>query len=110
MFSTKVIGRLGQELTKTRVLSANRLIVRLNSTVKYTDKHEWIRVNGNVGTVGITDYAQVFMKKIGLLINKGLNCSVLRINLARLCLSNCRLWEANWNDRRSLQRWKVSKP
>ncbi len=27
-------------------------------TVKYTNEHEWIRVEGDVGTVGITDYAQ----------------------------------------------------
>ena len=26
--------------------------------VKYTKDHEWIRVEGDVGTVGITDYAQ----------------------------------------------------
>lgn len=25
---------------------------------KYTKEHEWIEVNGNIGTVGITDYAQ----------------------------------------------------
>ena len=25
---------------------------------KYTKEHEWIQVDGNVGTVGITDYAQ----------------------------------------------------
>lgn len=25
---------------------------------KYTDDHEWIRVDGDVGTVGITDFAQ----------------------------------------------------
>lgn len=29
------------------------------SDLKFTEKHEWIKVNGNVGTVGITDYAQV---------------------------------------------------
>ncbi|HJQ59066.1 MAG TPA: glycine cleavage system protein GcvH [Vineibacter sp.] len=28
------------------------------ATVKYTDEHEWIRVENGVGTVGITDYAQ----------------------------------------------------
>lgn len=28
------------------------------ATVKYTKDHEWIRVEGDVGTVGITDYAQ----------------------------------------------------
>jgi len=28
------------------------------STLKYTKDHEWIRVDGDVGTVGITPYAQ----------------------------------------------------
>jgi glycine cleavage system H protein len=28
------------------------------STVRYTKDHEWISVDGDVGTVGITDYAQ----------------------------------------------------
>src|SRR4029453_4275570 len=28
------------------------------SSVKYTDEHEWIRVEGDQATVGITDYAQ----------------------------------------------------
>ena len=28
------------------------------SGLKYTPEHEWIRVEGNVGTVGITPYAQ----------------------------------------------------
>lgn len=26
--------------------------------LKYTKEHEWISVNSNIGTVGITDYAQ----------------------------------------------------
>lgn len=26
--------------------------------LKYTKEHEWVKVEGNVGTVGITDYAQ----------------------------------------------------
>jgi glycine cleavage system H protein len=26
--------------------------------LKYTKDHEWVKVNGNIGTVGITDYAQ----------------------------------------------------
>ena len=25
---------------------------------KYTESHEWVRVEGNTGTVGITDFAQ----------------------------------------------------
>ncbi len=28
------------------------------SDVRYSEEHEWIRVEGNVGVVGITDYAQ----------------------------------------------------
>lgn len=28
------------------------------SESRYTDQHEWIRVEGDVATVGITDYAQ----------------------------------------------------
>lgn len=28
------------------------------SVVKYTKDHEWIRVEGDVGTVGVTDHAQ----------------------------------------------------
>ncbi|KAL0968331.1 hypothetical protein UPYG_G00265520 [Umbra pygmaea] len=31
---------------------------RLSSALKFTDKHEWIRVEGNVGTVGISKFAQ----------------------------------------------------
>ncbi|MEQ8358453.1 MAG: glycine cleavage system protein GcvH [Cytophagales bacterium] len=26
--------------------------------LKYTDDHEWVRVEGNVATIGVTDYAQ----------------------------------------------------
>ena len=26
--------------------------------LKYTKEHEWVRIEGNVGVVGITDYAQ----------------------------------------------------
>lgn len=26
--------------------------------LKYTDDHEWIKVEGNIGTVGVTDHAQ----------------------------------------------------
>ncbi|XP_035654355.2 glycine cleavage system H protein, mitochondrial-like [Oncorhynchus keta] len=31
---------------------------RLSSALKFTDKHEWIRVEGEVGTVGISKFAQ----------------------------------------------------
>jgi len=28
------------------------------STVKFTREHEWIRVDGDTGTVGLSEYAQ----------------------------------------------------
>ncbi len=28
------------------------------SETKFTEDHEWIRIDGDVGTIGITDYAQ----------------------------------------------------
>ena len=28
------------------------------ANLKYTKDHEWLKVEGNVGTIGITDYAQ----------------------------------------------------
>jgi len=28
------------------------------STLKYTKDHEWIKIEGDTGTIGITDYAQ----------------------------------------------------
>lgn len=45
----------------------------------YTQEHEWIRVDGNIGTVGITDFAQselgdivfVDLKKILTEVKKG---------------------------------------
>ncbi|HEY3626859.1 MAG TPA: glycine cleavage system protein GcvH [Terracidiphilus sp.] len=47
------------------------------ASLRYTREHEWISVDGNIGTVGITDYAQnslgdivyVDMPKVGDSIN-----------------------------------------
>ena len=30
----------------------------MTATTRFTKDHEWIRVDGDIGTVGITDYAQ----------------------------------------------------
>jgi glycine cleavage system H protein len=46
---------------------------------KYTKEHEWLKVEGNVGTIGITDHAQeslgdivfVELPKVGSEINAG---------------------------------------
>lgn len=32
--------------------------MKIPENVKYTKDHEWVLVEGNVGTIGITDYAQ----------------------------------------------------
>jgi len=32
--------------------------VNVPEGLKYTEEHEWVRVEGNIGTIGITDHAQ----------------------------------------------------
>ncbi|MGD8778426.1 MAG: glycine cleavage system protein GcvH [Ignavibacteria bacterium] len=32
--------------------------MNIPAELKYTSDHEWMKVEGNVGTIGITDYAQ----------------------------------------------------
>ena len=49
---------------------------------KYTREHEWIKAEGNTGTIGITDHAQsslgdiefVELPKVGATITKGQSC------------------------------------
>ncbi len=36
----------------------NYIIMEFPTNVKYTSEHEWIRIDGDVAYVGITDYAQ----------------------------------------------------
>ncbi len=53
--------------------------------LKYASSHEWIKVEGNVGTIGVSDYAQnslgniVFLDapQVGDVINKGEEFGVL---------------------------------
>ena len=55
------------------------------STVKYTDEHEWVRLDGDIATVGITDYAQnqlgdvvyVELPKPGQKVEKGKQAAVV---------------------------------
>lgn len=53
LFNTTITSRTSltswRSITVTRCLRAERW---------YTDKHEWVTVDGKVGTVGISDYAQ----------------------------------------------------
>lgn len=32
--------------------------MNIPENLKYTKDHEWVRIEGNIGTIGITDYAQ----------------------------------------------------
>ncbi|MCU0405377.1 MAG: glycine cleavage system protein GcvH [Ignavibacteriaceae bacterium] len=32
--------------------------MKIPENIKYTNDHEWVRVEGNIGVIGITDYAQ----------------------------------------------------
>ena len=49
------------------------------SDYKYTQEHEWVKIEGDTGTIGITDYAQnslgdivfVELPKIGATLEKG---------------------------------------
>ena len=41
-----------------KVLIINLLDMSVPTELKYTKDHEWIRIDGNVVTIGITDFAQ----------------------------------------------------
>jgi len=55
------------------------------STVKFTEDHEWIRVDGDTGTIGITAYAQeqlgdvlyVELPPVGKQVEKGKEMAVV---------------------------------
>ncbi len=32
--------------------------MKIPDNIKYTTDHEWVRVEGNIGIIGVTDYAQ----------------------------------------------------
>jgi glycine cleavage system H protein len=37
---------------------------RVDDTCLYTDTHDWVRVDGDIGTFGITDYAQSHLSSL----------------------------------------------
>jgi glycine cleavage system H protein len=55
------------------------------STIKYTKDHEWVRIDGDVAVVGITDYAQtqlgdvvyVELPELGRRVDKGKEAAVV---------------------------------
>lgn len=74
-FSSKLVNhQFGRQLLRVAQVKRNHLVkdqskcfsiasYNLNN-MKFTDKHEWIRLDGKIGTVGITDYAQVLSHSI----------------------------------------------
>ncbi len=42
--------------------------MNIPNNLKYTKDHEWITVEGNIGTIGVTDYAQGELAMLFLLI------------------------------------------
>lgn len=52
---------------------------------RYSDTHEWVKLDGNIATVGITDHAQeslgditfIELPKTGNSIEKGKECAVI---------------------------------
>lgn len=55
------------------------------STIKYSEDHEWVRVDGDEGTIGISDYAQVVLgdvvflelPEVGASLSKGDEAAVI---------------------------------
>lgn len=39
-------------------INLNHIEMNIPSTLKYTKDHEWVRVEGDLATIGITDFAQ----------------------------------------------------
>ncbi len=56
-------------------------------TTRYTRDHEWIRLDGDIATVGITDYAQeqlgdivfVELPEVGKTLDKGAEAAVVEL-------------------------------
>lgn len=55
---------------------------------KYTEKHEWVQINNDIGTVGISNYAQVIFKKK---IDK-LKITFTIILIVQLCRKHLVMW------------------
>jgi len=55
------------------------------SDIRYSEQHEWIRIEGDIGTIGISDYAQgalgdvvfVELPEVGAALDKGAEVGVI---------------------------------
>lgn len=55
-FAPPFLKTLGESVTFAGILNQQKM--NIPSELKYTRDHEWIRIEGDVATVGITDFAQ----------------------------------------------------
>jgi glycine cleavage system H protein len=51
-------ARPGRLTLEFRIFAARRSFMAYPTNYRYTREHEWIAIEGKIGTVGITDYAQ----------------------------------------------------
>ena len=54
----KKIGEWRKFFVFTHICISKRFNMNFPSNLKYTKDHEWIRLEGNTATIGITDFAQ----------------------------------------------------
>jgi len=38
--------------------SNNNIDMKIPENLKYTKDHEWVKIEGNIATIGVTDFAQ----------------------------------------------------
>ena len=63
----------------------DQVMANIPSDLKYAKSHEWVRVEGNIATVGITDHAQheltdvvfVELPQLGRKLKAGESCAVV---------------------------------
>lgn len=48
----------GEEVNKNASKNVKEGMLMYPANLKYTEEHEWVRIEGNRATIGITDYAQ----------------------------------------------------
>jgi glycine cleavage system H protein len=82
MLSTKLFG---QSAAPAQISAHNFMSSKVPPDLKYAKSHEWVRLNGDVATVGITDHAQheltdvvfVELPQVGRTLKAGEACAVV---------------------------------
>ncbi len=63
--------RAGKMTSKKQLKFINKEIMNFPENLKYTKDHEWVSVEGDIATVGITDYAQ---SELGEIVYVDVDC------------------------------------